>query len=43
MAWWLSTDNMADNNGADDEGRSPLDLVLEEESDAASNPRKEML
>ena len=34
---------MADDDGADDEGQSPLDLVPEEESDVASHPREEML
>ena len=37
-AWWSSTDD-----GGNSEGRLPLDPVPEEESDAASNPRKEML
>ena len=41
--WWSSADNMADDDGADDEGRSTLDLVPEEVSDAASHPREEML
>ena len=37
-AWWSSTDD-----GGNSEGRSPLDPFSEEESDAASNPQKEML
>ena len=37
-AWWSSADDRADN-----EGRSPFDLVPEEESDAAFNARKEMI
>ena len=41
--WWSSADDMADDDGVNDEGRSPLDFVPEEESDAASHPREEML
>ena len=41
--WWLSADDRANDNEADNEGQFPLDLVPEEELDAASNPRKEIL
>ena len=36
IMWWSSADD-----GADNEGLSPLDLVPEEESDAASNACEE--
>ena len=38
----MSVDDRANDNGADNEGQFLLDLVPEEESDAASNPRKEI-
>ena len=38
----MSVDDRANDNGADNEGQFLLDPVPEEESDAASNPRKEI-
>ena len=41
--WWSSANDRADDDGGDNESRSPSDLVSEEELDVASNPRKEIL